>query len=187
MIKQTAFVVAGAIAVGLGMTDTASAVVSCDIGNLAGSVQCEGTFSGNDANSDLSGAFGFDSWTEAFKIDGGSGSDGGLTVTDGGKTGSYSLGGLEADYTYMVALKGGPSYSLYLLGDGSQSYGGDWNTDDLFKGNGKAGPNLSHLTVYKTRVDEPKPEKVPEPISVLGVFAFGAIATGGALKRKLSS
>jgi len=67
--------------------------VSCSTSNLTGSVDCEGAYEGNDANQDLSSIFGGPGWSELFKVDSDSGSDGGLTVTGGGTSGGWSLTG----------------------------------------------------------------------------------------------
>jgi hypothetical protein len=122
--------------------------VACSPSNLTGSTTCLGALDGNDSNSDLSGSFGVDSWTELFKVDSRSGTAGGLTVTGDGQSGQYTITGLDPNMTYMVALKGGPTYSLYYLGSG-QSFSGTWNTNGLAKGNGAPGPDLSHFTVYQ--------------------------------------
>ncbi len=192
MIKQSLYALAGAAVIGASFVGSAEAQVSCDVSNFTQSIDCEGAFSGN-ATPDIPGNtyFGISDWTEILKVNSDSGTDSGsggfLEVTGGGTSGGYSLTGLDAGHQYMVALKGGPSFSVYLLEAGITDESGSWNTDGLFKGNGKPGPGLSNVTVWKTRIAPPPPERIPEPISTLAVFAFGAVAAGGALKKKLSA
>ena len=162
--------------------------VACSTNNLSGANDCLGSFSGNDANSDLSGSFGINDWQEFSKIDldeDDSYSNSNLTVGLGegdedeedededeneAIQGSWQLNGLNANSDYMVALKGGPSYSLYYLGRGETTAGGSWNTEGLAKGNGKPSPGLSHFTVYKGNS-----QAVPEPTTILGVMLAGGI------------
>lgn len=142
----------------------------CSTDNLSGSSQCLGSFSGNDANSNLSGSFGINDWQKFSKIDSNSGSNSNLTVGGGSTSGNWSLNGLNSNSDYMVALKGGPSYSLYYLGSKQTEAGGNWNTSGLAKGNGKPSPGLSHFTVY-----EGNSQAVPEPTTILGVMLAGGI------------
>jgi len=160
---------------------------SCSTSDLTGSVACEGTFAGNDSNQvqDLDGLFGVDGWSQLFKVDSSSGSNGGLTVSkDNGqaKDGDWSLTGIDFNTSnIMVALKGGPSFSAYLL-DGATS--GRWNTDGVVNGGGNPGPGLSHFTVYEAPKTVQDPEPVPEPLTILG--SATALGIGGLLKRQQS-
>lgn len=155
---------------------------SCSTSNLSGSVACEGTFDGNDANQDLGGLFGVDAWSQLFKVDNDSGTNGGLNVTGGGTSGGWSLTGIDFNTSnIMVVLKGGPSFSSYLL-DGATS--GSWNTDGVVKGNGRPGPGLSHFTVYQAPKPVQDPQDVPEPLTILG--SATALGIGGLLKRQQS-
>jgi len=176
MLKQSLYALAGATVIGTSFVGSAEAQVTCDVSNFTESIACEGAFSGN-PSPDIPGNtyFGTSDWTEILKVDSDSGTDGGLTVTGGGTSGGYSLTGLAADHQYMVSLKGGPSFSVYLLEAGITSISGLWNTDGLFKGNGTSGPGLSNVVVWKTRVDDtPPPESVPEPAAMAGLMAVGA-------------
>ena len=149
--------------------------VSCDPSEVTGATACLGAYSGNDSNQDLSGLFNISDWTEVAKVDmsdaGVGGNDGILTVGNGSTTGSWSVSSAPSS-PFMIVLKGGPTFSAYLM-DGSVT-SGSWFTTGIEKGNGKAGPDLSHLTVY---------EAVPEPLTILGAGA--AISFGTAFKRKL--
>ncbi|MEQ9357019.1 PEP-CTERM sorting domain-containing protein [Coleofasciculus chthonoplastes] len=155
---------------------------SCSNSDLSGSVACEGTFDGNDANQDLGGLFGVDAWSQLFKVDNDSGTNGGLNVTGGGTSGGWSLTGIDFNTSnIMVVLKGGNSFSSYLL-DGVTS--GSWNTDGVVKGNGRPGPGLSHFTVYQAPKPVQDPQDVPEPLTILG--SATALGIGGLLKRQQS-
>jgi len=154
----------------------------CSTSDLSGSVACEGTFDGNDSNQDLGGLFGVDAWSELFKVDSDSGTNGGLEVTGGGTSGGWSLTGIDFNTSnIMVVLKGGPSFSAYLL-DGATS--GSWNTDGVVNGGGNPGPGLSHVTVYQAPKPVQDPEAVPEPLTILG--SATALGIGGLLKRQQS-
>ncbi|MGB3513510.1 MAG: PEP-CTERM sorting domain-containing protein [Microcoleaceae cyanobacterium] len=148
---------------------------NCSTGNLTGSASCEGTFNGNDANQNLDGLFGQTGWSQLFKVDNSSGTNGGLTVTaDNEKTGTWSLSGADtSQYDYMAVIKGGNSFSAYSLND----FSGNWNTDGVVKGNGRPNPGLSHFTVYSIAKSN-NSEEVPEPLTILGsglALGFGAM------------
>jgi hypothetical protein len=164
------------IALGLGGAGAANALTllpgpGCDIGQLTTSTACAGTFAGNDANQSLDGLFGVDGWTELAKVDSDSGTGGILTVTGGGTSGSWSVSGWDGLTRVMAVLKGGPSFSAYLLDLGST--GGSWTTAGLARGNGQAGPGLSHFTLYAA----------PIPLPAGGVLLLTALG-GLALARR---
>jgi hypothetical protein len=158
---------------------------------FSNSRDCEGSYNGNDSNSDLSEIFGdnifgdFD-WQEWSKVNAGDASNinGGLTLNGAGSiSGTYSLTGLNTNNYYMIALKGGPNFGLYYLGKvDSSSITGTWETDGIFKGNGQPNPGLSHFTVYTASGGSFSPVSVPEPITILGSGV--ALVFGGILKNK---
>ena len=168
---------------GLPLADTS---VECDVSNLSGALQCAGPFEGNDSNSILDDVFGSGAWEEIVKIDGG-GSANGLTVSGSGSSGTWSYAGPLGDYSQvMVALKGGPSFSLYELDMdldfGSGTFG--WDTLGIVKGNGKAGPGLSHFSLYGREGDLPPPSAVPLPGPIWALLAgIGGLA---ALRKRAS-
>lgn len=191
LINKTTMTVVSSIAILLsipslaeakgGLKNNNDASVSCSIGNLSGSVNCLGAFGGNDSNSDLQGSFGISDWEETLKLDSNAGSVSGnginLNVGGNATSGTFSLNGLDSNSNYMVALKGGPSYSLYDLDRGNTNLAGNWNTQGIFKGNGQAKPGLSHFTVYRGNS-----EAVPEPTTLFGVAVAGGL--GVWLKKK---
>lgn len=152
----------------------------CTDGLLSGTTTCEGTFTGNASNQDLDGLFGKD-WETIFKVEGTSGTDGPLTITDGGdgKIGGWELSlDFASIYTHaMFVVKGADNFGAYEW-DGS-SVTGSWSTADLRTGNNGTGqnvPQLSNFSVYAIRGDDngPDPEPVPEPAAMAGLMAIGA-------------
>lgn len=99
-------------------------------------------------------------------------------TNDGGTSGAWSLAaGKTLTAPFVISVKGGPDYSAYFFNAGSTITSGTWNTFGITKGNGGAGPGLSHLDIYTATAKD-----VPEPLSILGTgVAFGF---GGILKRK---
>ncbi|MEQ8386412.1 MAG: PEP-CTERM sorting domain-containing protein [Coleofasciculus sp. A1-SPW-01] len=179
-VASSAFSPAQAALTSLGTT--------CNTSNVGGSILCEGAFSGNDSSTEVNDnkIFGFDTWSQLFKVDDSSGSTGGLTVdltNSGDETeGTWSLTGVDfSTSNIMLVLKGGNSFSSYLL-DGATS--GSWNTNGILKGNDKPGPDLSHFTVYQAPKPVQDPEAVPEPLTILG--SATALGIGGLLKRQQS-
>lgn len=156
--------------------------VSCSVTNLTDAVQCAGPFEGNDSNSVLDQVFGFGEWHEIVKVDSGVSNDG-LSVTTG-TSGTWSYTGDLGDYSsVMVALKGGPSFSLYELEAGVTS--GNWDTLGIVKGNGKAAPGLSHFTLYGRKSSSPVLPPVPLPAPVLGLIAgIGGLAALRRMRQK---
>lgn len=125
--------------------------VGCNISQLTTSTACEGAYAGNDSNSNLDGIFSSNGWAELAKVNSSAGTDGFLTVTAASDkksgTWSWTATGGWAPYTKVMAvLKGGPTFSAYLLNLTSTS--GNWNTQGIATGGGKAGPDLSHFSLY---------------------------------------
>ncbi len=72
---------------------------------------------------------------------------------------------------FVLGLKGGNTYSLYLFDGGVAGIGTlNFDTFGIAKGNGKAGPGLSHAALFTSAVPE------PETWALLlgGLFAVGA-------------
>ncbi|RZM75199.1 PEP-CTERM sorting domain-containing protein [Leptolyngbya iicbica] len=181
MLKQSLYALAGAAIIGTSFVGAAEAQVQCSTDNLGGAVDCEGPVEGNPSN-DIDSTdffFGKDDWMQALKVDIGTNTvDGGLTVDGTGTSGTYSLTGLDANHHYMITLKGGNSFSAYLLEQGVTSFTNEiWNTDGIYKGNNvnNPGPDLSNFVVWKNRIDDNGGgEKIPEPAAMAGLMAVGA-------------
>ncbi|MGB2925828.1 MAG: PTPA-CTERM sorting domain-containing protein [Limnothrix sp.] len=174
------------------------AAVDCTAGTFTGTVECEGVYSGNDSNQidENTELFDLTGWKELTKINtsenissysndliqfSGTGSELKNNISWAFKSGFD----LSIASEIFFSVKGGPGFSTYLW-DGT-STGGTFNTAGIVKGNGKAGPGLSHLSVYYRAVDPvvpPGPTPVPTPAAILPVLGglFGA-----ASRRKKSS
>ncbi|SNR57405.1 VPLPA-CTERM sorting domain-containing protein [Puniceibacterium sediminis] len=168
MSAALAFVVCTDAALAATVTTT-----DCVVGSVSGATSCEGVFSGNNSNSDLNGLFGNADWGTEYKIDASSGSvffDGAtLTVSDSDK--SWSLDTIGGYASLMFVLKGGPTYSAFLMDVSVLS--GTWDNLSMLKGNGRAGAGLSHWSVYTQGAA--LLSAVPLPSSILMLLsAFGA-------------
>lgn len=83
----------------------------------------------------------------------------------------------------MAVLKGGPTFSAYLLGT-SKGLSGTWNTGGILTGSNKPGPGLPHFTWYKAKQDPPRgviPVPAGLPLLLLAMGVFGIVR---ARKRK---
>lgn len=166
---------------------------SCDVSELtiggASASDCAGTYEGNDkpsAGLELldGGVFGdFGNWSLAA-------SDDRDFSTSGGKNGSWNLDGVAASGPLAIAVKGGPSFSLYFFDVAEDTQlTGTFGTDGVVKGNGKPGPGLSHLSLYiaPASLDSEEPSRpgsgvaVPEPATTVGL---SVIAVAGAIARQ---
>ena len=129
--------------------------------------------------------FGISGWREIVKVDlpqgwtGAETSNTGngitLTVNDagGGETsGTWSIDAWPSFPNIMVALKGGPTFSVFKV-DISKGLSGTWNTDSLLKGSGAIGPDLSHMTVWA---------QIPLPAA--GWLLLGGLGALGAVARR---
>lgn len=181
LLMSSSLLAVGAVtALALDAAALTPGVISCSTSNLAGSSACEGAFTGNNSNQDLDGLFGVADWgEELFKIEEGDPtSNGPLTVeTVGDTSGTWSIDEsfLDMTETLMFVLKGGPSFSAYLWNGVDTS--GTWNTDGVQTGgrNPKAGPDLSHFSIYRVpRKEEPEPNPIPEPAAMVGLVMVGA-------------
>ncbi len=149
----------------------------CTSGLVTGTTACEGYFSGNLSSTDTLNAFGKTWGVELLKVDSSAGTSNGFTTTSNSNetAGTWKFDGFDfTQYSHLAfLLKGGPTYSVYLW-DGKTT-SGTWNTLGLAKGNGKAGPGLSHFSVYGIRGNTEEPDKVPEPASILGLAALAGV------------
>jgi hypothetical protein len=122
----------------------------------------------NDSNSDLDGLFDIVGWNKIVKVEerGSSGTGNGVTLTltdNGSRSGNWSVDDWGGFTTVMAVLKGGPSFSAYLL-DTTAGIAGTWTTDGILTGGGPqrpvgiignnqrkqraTTPGLSHMTLY---------------------------------------
>lgn len=160
------------IASALTMTGTA-----CQIGSLSGSTACEGIFDGNDANQSLDGLFGLSGWVQIEKVNASSGSSNSanlnLIVTQDAldaKSGTWNIDGYASFNPVMFVLKGGPTFSAFLMDPGFTS--GTWDTMSNQDGSGALEPGLSHFTIYAVTTVVPLPAALPLFASGLGLLGF---------------
>ncbi len=144
---------------------------SATTGN-AGYVSCQGPTSGNIAPGQTSTALfsGFGSFNLMGKSD-----DAGFGPF-ASNPGAVTSGTLSFDTPqtgfFVLGLKGGPDYSLYLFNGGAAGISTlSFDTLGIVKGNGSAGPGLSHLALFT----QPVPEPESYALMLAGLAVVGSI------------
>lgn len=154
---------------------------TCSTGDLSGSVDCEGAYSGN-PSPDIPGDtfFGLDDWVEINKAEASAWADGVITIDSGAGTdmGTFTLSGYSGYDSYMIAIKGGPTFSVYLM-DGT-TLSGSWSTAGILKGNNTPGPGLSNFSIWGS------PTVVPLPAGVW-LLLTGIAGLGLAKRRRAAA
>ena len=173
--------IACALAVGLmGQSGTASAIIltstACIPGSVSGATACQGIYSGNDSPATVANFFGnATGWDFLLKLDSSSGTETATTGESLNVTGNnWTLSGVAASTDVMFILKGGPTFSAFLMAPGTT--GGTFDMLSALKGNGRPGPGLSHWSVYTTMAS------VPLPAS--GLLLGFVLAVGGLVARR---
>jgi len=157
----------------------AAAVVCSDstatTGN-AGYISCQGPTSGNIAPGQTNTALfsGYGTFNLVGKSD--DPAAGPFASSPGGVTsGTLSFDTAQTGY-FVLGIKGGPDYSLYLFNGGVAGISSlSFDTLGIVKGNGGAGPGLSHLALFA--------QPVPEPQSYALMLA-GLAVVGSLLRRR---
>ncbi len=186
-------VVMSMLVTGGAVAATQSPAVACatsqvQIGGAASlhdSLSCAGPIMGNDVGHDFDGLFGLSDWNVIT-------SRTGLTVqsvTGTGMTSGTWAVRRWADFTnYFIVLKGGPSFSAYLI-DVALGKSGTFDTQGILKGNGKPGPALSHFDIYATsqsgalkELPLVMPPAVPLPAG--GVLLLSALGIAAIVRRR---
>ena len=155
----------------------AAAVVLCSdsvatIGN-AGYLDCRGPLAGNvNGNASetayLSSQWG-GSWTWLGKTD--DAGNGPFAANPGAVTSGTLTFDSAQKGLFVIALKGGPDYSYYEFNGGALGISSlSFDTFGITKGNGSAGPDLSHAALYAIAV--PEPETYALMLAGLGVIGF---------------
>jgi opacity protein-like surface antigen len=158
--------------VSLGASATAAAVVCADstatTGN-AGYISCQGPTLGNIAPGRTNTATfsGYGTFDLVGKSD-----DAGFgpfaSNPAGATSGTLSFDTPQTGF-FVLGIKGGPDYSLYLFDGGVAGISSlSFDTLGVFKGNGSAGPGLSHLALFAQPV--PEPESYALMLAGLGVI-----------------
>jgi len=142
----------GALLAMAAMHGVAHAAVSCEdsaalIGN-AGYVACQGSFIGNIAPGQTN-LVSFEGYGE-FALQGTSDGPGAGPFSDSATQVPWELSFDDTLYgRFVVGIKGGPSYSLYLFDAGTEGiFSLNFDTLGVAKGNGRPGPDLSHAALF---------------------------------------
>lgn len=154
MKSLVSVVMAGLMAAGVSLS--ARADVACDDSPLltgnGGYIACLGPLSGNVAAGQTS-EVSFEGFGDFVLV--GTSDDVG-----NGPFATIDAGLMSFDTTlygsFVIGVKGGPGYSLYLFDGGSTGISSlSFDTLGIVKGNGRAGPDLSHLALFVSAVPEP--------------------------------
>lgn len=152
---------------------------------------CRGIVDGNDSEGAVDGLFGYD-WDFAAKDETPGGYEGDFDFglfADGGTSGSWGVTSWLGFETVLIVLKGGPTWSAFLIADTSLggAQGGLFDTLSNRTGGGKPGPGLSHISLYThgdPDLPPPPPPPPAVPVPAAGLLLLGALGVLGALRRR---
>jgi hypothetical protein len=144
----------------------------------AGYVACQGPLPGNVAAGQVNSASfaGFGSFELAGTTD--DGSDVFAANPGNDALGTLTLASPQTGL-FVIGLKGGPTYSLYLFDGAAAGPGGistlDFDTLGITGGGGKAGPGLSHAALFTSPIPEP---------GTWALMGAGLALVGGLARRR---
>lgn len=155
---------------------------ACEVTSVQGATACAGIFEGNNSPQNLNGLFGVADWGAESKIDdlAGQVSFAGTTLSvsneNDGDEDVWGLTGVGAYDSLMFVLKGGNSFSAFLMDITTLS--GSWDRNSMVTGgantpvqNRSRGNELSHWSVYVAGNGSPPPSPVPLPAAVWMLLA----------------
>lgn len=145
-----------------------------------GYVSCQGPLSGNIATGRVNTAS-FAGYGD-FELTSVSGTGSFSVALDTEKSGTLNFGAAQTGF-FVVGIKGGPGFSLYLFDGGRNGISSlDFDTFGIVTGGGRAGPGLSHAALFTSLSAGPTPP-IPEPASALLLLA-GLGAVGFVARRR---
>ena len=166
--------------VALGLTSSAYAAVSCGdsfatVSN-PGYVSCQGPVSGNIAPGQTNVAtFGGIDYALVGKSDDANAGPFQLDFP-GASSGTLTFDAPIAGF-FVLGLKGGPDYSLYLFDGGVNGISSlNFDTLGIMTGGGKAGPGLSHAALFGGDPVTPVPEPGTYALMLAGLGVVGFMA-----------
>lgn len=144
------------------------------VGN-AGYLDCRGPIGGNVNGSPSEAAYLTSQWGNTWTWQGKS-DNAGAGPFAANQSGLLS-GTLSFDSAvkglFVLAIKGGPDYSYYEFNGGAAGIASlQFDTLGITKGNGNAGPGLSHFGLYTAMAPVPEPESYALMLAGLGVVGF---------------
>ena len=159
-MKRVVHTVAALAAIVAAVPGAANAAVSCSdsvatTGN-AGYLACQGPIGGNIAPGQVNTAT-FDGITYDLVGSTDDAGAGPFTIDMAGATGGLLTFDAVQKGKFVLGLKGGPDFSLYLFDGGSAGITQlSFDTLGITKGNGRPGPGLSHAALFTAAVPEPE-------------------------------
>jgi hypothetical protein len=184
-----------------GMVAPASAGQSgttCNVLDVTGAIDCYGSIGGNDSGAHAAGVIErFETDTKitssislgAFEWEWEEQVNNYFTLTNNGNTGTIEFT-QDIDFTFALNLKAAKFWSAYFFDGAKAGDTIDYVTDGVAQNNKGNAAALSHASLFisdnavSSTPDTPDPQEVPEPGSILGLLAVGAMGTGALLKRK---
>ena len=171
---------------------------TCNVLDVTGAIDCYGSVAGNDKKNDVINAFqtetditndigGVYDWDLYDKSD--DGTEDWFSVANGNSDGTITIL-QDIDFTFAINLKAANFWSSYFFDGAKAGDTIDYTTAGVAQNGGGSAAALSHASLFisdnavSSTPNTPDPQEVPEPASILGLLAVGAMGAGSLLKRK---